>query len=307
MASRASAPNTDDRQQQKGWIVITAMSRQDLRAHLTATAIAGPVATPRENSLRKYPGIGARDPEHLFGLRPSATWDFDDVLKLMARRCGVSPDPQYTSGPDHIDPDLVLDGLDAMSQRLAAAAQAKATVVIATGHPAGLLAVHAELSRALTAAGCRLLTPGLLWNGDIGFGQREWAEVRYLDNVATLSSRGSLLHSHSPAPMEAMLQEMSLAGELPDLVIADHGLAGAAAQAGIRTVCFADCNDPGLFVGAEEGVVDVCVPIDDNVLPHLYAPVSAYLLHRSGLMRADHRPSEPSGVTVLQQRAGGAG
>ena len=41
---------------------------------------------------------------------------------------------------------------------------------------------------------------------------------------------------------------------------------------GSTTVGFADCNDPALFVGEAEGKVAVVVPLDDNVLPHLYAP-----------------------------------
>jgi hypothetical protein len=71
-------------------------------------------------------------------------------------------------------------------------------------------------------------------------------------------------------------------GDRPDLVVADHGWAGAAGQAGIDTVGFADCNDPALFVGEVEGKVGVVVPLDDNVLPSLYAPLTAYLLSGVG-------------------------
>ena len=66
-------------------------------------------------------------------------------------------------------------------------------------------------------------------------------------------------------------------------MVADHGWAGAAGQAGIDTVGFADCNDPALFVGEAEGRVLSCVPLDDNVEPRLYAPLTAYLLDRAGL------------------------
>ena len=86
--------------------------------------------------------------------------------------------------------------------------------------------------------------------------------------------------------------------------MADHGWAGAAGQAGITAVGFADCNDPALFVGEAEGLVAVAVPLDDNVPPHLYAPMTAYLLHRGRARRvapgtararrsAEHR--EPTG------------
>jgi hypothetical protein len=84
--------------------------------------------------------------------------------------------------------------------------------------------------------------------------------------------------------MEAVLSHLQQAGEaLPDLVVADHGWAGAAGQAGIDSVGFADCNDPALFVGEAEGTVLVCVPLDDNVAPALYDPMTEYLLKAAGL------------------------
>lgn len=63
-------------------------------------------------------------------------------------------------------------------------------------------------------------------------------------------------------------------------MIADHGWAGAAGEAGVETVGFADSNDPALFVGEAEGKIAVAVPLDDNVLPRYYAPLTAYLLDR---------------------------
>jgi hypothetical protein len=38
-----------------------------------------------------------------------------------------------------------------------------------------------------------------------------------------------------------------------------------------------------LFVGEEEGKVAVAVALDDNVAPHLYAPLTTFLLHTAGL------------------------
>ena len=54
--------------------------------------------------------------------------------------------------------------------------------------------------------------------------------------------------------MRGLLADLQDAGEAPpDLVVADHGWAGAAGQAGVTAVGFADCNDPALFVGEAEG------------------------------------------------------
>ena len=80
-----------------------APSRAELLEYLSVARIAGPVATPREANLANYRLMVARDPDYLFGLEPRGAWTFDDVLALMAQRCGVSPDPLYDSGADTID------------------------------------------------------------------------------------------------------------------------------------------------------------------------------------------------------------
>ena len=108
--------------------------------------------------------------------------------------------------------------------------------------------------------------------------------IRYVGGVAVASDMGNLNHTHSAQPMRGLLAALQDSGEaLPDLVVADHGWAGAAGQAGVTAVGFADCNDPALFVGEAEGLVAVSVPLDDNVPPHRYAPMTAYLLDAAGL------------------------
>ena len=154
----------------------TVPDREELRAHLVKSRITGDVATPRENNLDNYRRMSEREPLYLFGLSPTGEWTREQVFALMVERCGVSPDPAYTRGPDTIDPERTLDRLDAMADRLR-----------------------------------------------------------------------------------------------------------TAAQAGIDAVGYADCNDPALFVGEAEGLVRVCVPLDDNVAPNLYEPLTAYLLERAGL------------------------
>jgi hypothetical protein len=129
-----------------------------------------------------------------------------------------------------------------------------------------------------------LLTPAAGWRHPAGPYGNEGHELRYLDDVGMLGGTISLHHTHSPEPMRAALAALAAAGEAPpDLVVADHGWAGAAGQAGIDAVGFADCNDPALFVGEAEGKVLVAVPLDDNVAPHLYDPLIAYVLDRAGL------------------------
>jgi hypothetical protein len=260
-------------------------STRALRDHLVAHAIAGTVATPRQDSLAKYRRMVAGDWQCTFGLTFSRAWTVETVLAEMARRCGVSGDPAVRQGPDFIDPDLTIDRLRAMAARLGEVAAARGTVLLGTGHPAGLLAIHAVLSRRLRAAGCQVLTPAAGWCGRPLFDDEQLdGELRYWERVAVISVFGGLAHTHGPAPMRAMLADLRQSGQtMPDLVIADHGFAGAAGEAGLRVVGFADCNDPALFVGEAEGRIDVSVPLDDNVPPDLYEPVTAFLLAQAGL------------------------
>jgi hypothetical protein len=110
----------------------------------------------------------------------------------------------------------------------------------------------------------------------------ELREIRYVADVAMVSNRGELCHTHSARPMREMLAALARVGEAPpDLVFADHGWAGAAGEAGVSVVGFADSNDPAMFLGAEEGRIAVAIPLDDNVAPHLYGPLTAYLLDRA--------------------------
>ena len=264
---------------------MSAPDRAALRAHLVASRIAGDVATSREDNLLKYGMLAARLPKAMFGLEPAGRWNLADILALMAERVGVSPDPVYLRGQDRIDPDLTIDALDRMAEHLARAARDRSRVLLATGHPAGLLVVHQAVAAALETAGATVLTPGdgFAWQSMTRWGKVD-RHIRYVGGVAVASDMGNLNHTHSAQPMRGLLAALQDSREaLPDLVVADHGWAGAAGQAGVPAVGFADCNDPALFVGEAEGLVAVSVPLDDNVPPHRYAPLTAYLLDAAGL------------------------
>ncbi|MCG5215166.1 phosphatase [Streptosporangium soli] len=251
-------------------------TRARLREHLVETRIAGDVATSRENNLDHYRSLANRDPYHLFGLTLSDGWAYRDVLALMAKSAGVVADPGHREGQDTIDPDRTIDALEAMGERIGTVlASGNAHLLFATGHPTGLLTVHLALARFAVRHGATLLSPaeGWTYTGG-GFGRTR--RLRYLDGVAMLDDRGGFVHTHDPAPMEAMIARLD--GRRPDLVIADHGWAGAAGEAGLPTVGFADSNDPALFVGEAEGKIGAVVPLDDNVLPRYYDLLTAYLV-----------------------------
>lgn len=258
-----------------------------LRQHLVDSRIAGLVATSRQDNLRNAARMAEGLDKYAFGLRPLGTWTAEAVVQVMVERCGIEADPAHLEGQDRIDPDLTLAQLERWRQRLAKAAAGQERVLIATGHPTGVLAIHLQVAAALRAAGCEVLVPRLDWRwpwpvapGDSGWGKARPRHVRTLNGVHVLASGGELLHTHDPEPMRAVLA--ALGDDPPSLVVADHGWAGAAVQAGLDTLGLADCNDPALFVAEHEGRPIVTVPLDDNVAPYLYDPVSQHITDWGG-------------------------
>jgi hypothetical protein len=251
------------------------MNRLELREHLVRHRIAGDVATPRASNVGNVRKMLERDPDYWFGVELDREWTYEDVVAVVAKRVGIDADHMRESGADVIDPDLCLDALDEVAERLASVAAARGSVLFATGHPTGLLECYMSLAAALAAEGCQVLTPAAeSWVGVQGTQRR----IRYVGGVATIGTGGDLLHTHAPEPMARILAEIDRTGDRPALVIADHGWAGAAGQAGLATIGFADTNDPALFVAAEQGQLEVVVPLDDNVAPASYVPLTAYVL-----------------------------
>ena len=283
------------------------IGHDELHAHLTASGIAGKVATPREVNLRHYARLARRDPDLLLGLDPEGTWSQDEVLALLARRCGVSADRAHRQGQDTIDPELTIRGLDRLAALLGDTAAGKGSVLIGTGHPGPLLGFYAELVASLSAAGCALLTPAR------GFrflmhdhGSARPSVLDYVQQVGVVrvyeetppsgaprsgdpESTGpekpsDPVHTHSPQPVRialaALVEERQ---NLPDLVIGDHGWACGAGRLGLRSVGLADSNDPAVFVAEAEGQVEAAIPLDDGVRADCYRMLSAYVLQQAGM------------------------
>jgi hypothetical protein len=250
----------------------------DLRDHLVRHRIAGDVATSRYENLRNIGRMLDDHDDYWFGLVRRRAWTPDEVLEVMARRAGLHPDPSYTDGGDTIAPELVVAQLDRWRDRLAVAAEQGERVLLATGHPTGVLSLHLAVAQALRASGAEVLVVDAAWSWpweeQNAWTRRRPRHVRCVGGVHVLATGGELLHTHRPEPMSALLAVLDRA---PDLVVADHGWAGAAAQAGIDTLGLADSNDPALFVAEEEGLPVVTVPLDDNVPPHLYDPLAAHV------------------------------
>jgi len=246
-----------------------------LRAHLLASGIAGETATTRENTVANAEKLAEGDPDKHLGVGARGR-DAPGVMEAVAALCGCSASLDERAGGGVIDPDLVLDALDALGGRLARAVRAGERLLIATGHPTGLLPMYMALGRAMVAGGVKLQTPLDDGRLDAPSTVNRRRRIRYLDGVAVLMGGADLLHTHESWPMDRLLDEI----EAPDLVLGDHGWAGAAIMRGIEVVCFTDVNDPAIAVAKADGLVDIVVPCDDNLPPASYDPVRDYLLGR---------------------------
>jgi hypothetical protein len=264
MQSKAHGRGADEPARGDPWR-RAGFSGDELAAALVASRIAGPVTThDRANVRWKIRRLVSGDPDAQFGLTGLAGPTEAEVLALMAEETGFDPDPDLRQGPSSIDPWRVLGAMEAVGRRLAKAAGRGQSVLLATGHPAGLLLLYQAAGRLLEEGGARLVRPAAA---------SQWEEagrvhqIRYFHGVAVLTDRGSALHTHSPAAMERMLGEAT-----PDLVFADHGFAGAAIEAGVETISIADVNDPAPVVARAQGRTGLVVVMDDNVQPEEYWP-----------------------------------
>jgi len=232
----------------------------ELLDHLVAARLAGTVATSNANSLRNAERLVDGDPDCTMGMSDWRDATLDEVVAAVSALGGT----MLRGAPDSgwIDPEVTLASIRRQRDLLARfAARGGGRVLLATGHPTPLTAHYAALGRALSGAGCEILQPGA-------------DSVGYLDGVAALSDQGGRHHTHRSDHMEAVLAVVHSV----DLVIADHGFAGAAIEAGIPTLSIADVNDPGLPLAQFRGRTDGVLLIDDGLPPSVFVPVTEAIL-----------------------------
>jgi Phosphatase len=246
------------------------MSEPDLRSArdaLIAAGITGPHQShSRDKNIAKLHAlVDGRDPEAAFGLSGIEGLDAAQVLGWMSELTGCPDDVSNLACEDSIDPDRTIGAIVAAAERLLDAARRGDSLLAVTGHPTGLLEHHMHVVDAYQRAGGKLCRLREEDNLDIR-GKR--GEVRYIGGVGCLADWGNLKHTHSSAAMEELLAEQPW----PDIVLGDHGFAGAAIERGIPVVAVMDINDPALAVAWGRGADVTVIPMDDNRPPRLYEP-----------------------------------
>jgi histidinol phosphate phosphatase hisN-like protein len=242
-------------------------AREDLLTGLLARGVAGTATHPLDNVRGNILMLIDGDRDKLFGLSGlPGELGLEEILGLVADAAGAPIDPEARYGPVDIRPEPILRACEALGDRLAAAALRGETVVVATGHPIGLVLLYRQIARLAADRGAKIATParGVRWR-DPGL-PHDWS-VQYLEGVALLTDGREPRHTHSPDAMRRII-----ADSRPDLVLADHGFAGAAIEAGIETLSVADVNDPALLVAKALGRTEVVIVMDDHVEPDAYWP-----------------------------------
>jgi hypothetical protein len=265
----ASLPAIDDR-----WIPRAVGDEELILGLLEGRVAFEEVSHPLDNVLRNIRLLLEGDPDKQFGMTRLQGFTPEQVLDLVGAAAGFVPDREARTGPVPVDPERVLRACEEVGDRLAEACVRGERVILATGHPVGLIHLYTAVGRELRARGAELLTPadGRSWRE--ADRHHPW-EIRYLEGVAILTDRASARHTHSGEPMSRMLAEAR-----PDVVFADHGFAGAAIERGIDTVSIADVNDPALIVARAQGRTETVVVMDDNVHPADYWPCFQAIVSR---------------------------
>ena len=238
-----------------------------LAAALLEGGVAGTATHPLDNVRANALMLIDGDPDKLFGLTglPGGL-DLDGILDLVAAGAGVPIDRDARYGPVEIAGEPILEACAAMGERLARGAAQGEHVVLATGHPVGLALFYHALDGLLGQRGARVSRPadGERWRDP--HLAHDWT-IAHWGGVGMITDGREPRHTHWPDAMRRMLD-----AERPDLVVADHGFAGAAIEAGVETLSIADVNDPALIVAKAQGRTDVVVVMDDHVAPDAYWP-----------------------------------
>ncbi|HEX2295617.1 MAG TPA: phosphatase [Actinomycetota bacterium] len=246
------------------------MTRPDLSQTadaLVAAGITGPHQShSRHNNISKINAMLEGDPDGSFGISGLDKYSATEVLGFLAELTGCSDDIEDDCEFDTLDPSRTVAGIVAAARRLRDEATRGSALLAATGHPTGMLEHHIRVVDAYRRAGGKVL----LLREDENLSPRpgKHLEVRYNGGVGCLADWGQLRHTHSPLAMEMLLE----AEPWPDVVLADHGFAGAAIERGIPAIAVMDINDPALAVASAEGRDVVVIPMDDNRPPRLYEP-----------------------------------
>jgi hypothetical protein len=218
--------------------------------------------------------LASGDPSVLFGLPNLMPTTLDEVLEALGRLGSWDfANPNGSRGRSWVSPEGFVTQAEAAVDRLRFACTDGQRVFFGTGHPTGPLEMYVRVADALRERGADIVRVA---EGDPYERYAGGAQIRYICDVAAVSMGGDLAHTHSARPMEYLLGS----GLSCDLVVGDHGFAGAALAQGIDAVAIVDTNDPALALAWARGMSVWPLLCDDNRPPGAYSSLSRFLIER---------------------------
>ncbi len=225
---------------------------------------------------RKARMLASGDPSVLFGLGSLLPASTDEIFEALNHLAAWDfTNPNGSRGKSWVSPDGLAAYADAAAQRLRAACERRERVFFGTGHPTGPLEMYIRLAEAMRAKGAEVVRVA---EGDSYEGYGGGAQIRYVCDVACVSMGGDLAHTHSARPMEYLLGS----GLGTDLVVGDHGFAGAFLARGGDAVAVVDTNDPALVLAWARRLRVWPILCDDNRPPGAYVDLTRFLSERLG-------------------------
>jgi hypothetical protein len=240
----------------------------------------------RAANLQAIQHVVDHDSHYTWDIQGVDDFSFDEILGTISGITGCSSDPTVTAGGGYISPNATLRALEAASGKIASVARRGGSFLLGTGHPGSLLFFYIELARLIREWGGQIRQPAR------GENVPPNQELGYIDGVAVTTDRASLMHTHGHRAMDVMIEQASRV----DLVVADHGYAGAAINAGIPVIAVMDTNDPALAMAHHLGADVLIIPMDDNRPLGAYLPVIETIREFGEFFepelrqRADHTP-----------------
>ena len=230
---------------------------------LVHDGVAGPHRShSHHNNLGKLRRTIEGDPDCTFGVSGLEVLTMETAMAAMADVTGWRPEEPT----DYVDPEKTIAAAIAAGELCARYARPGADAIVATGHPDTLLLLLNGIADDLEEAG---MTVRRALSGHLVKAGYRARSIEYEGKVAVLADEWGAVHTHSPEGM----RELLAAAAAPALVVADHGWAGAAMEAGIPTAATLDTNDPALALAALRGGESALIPLDDGRPPSTYQPV----------------------------------
>lgn len=232
------------------------ISAQGITA-LVETQLTGRLAhNSRKGVEHAVQRLIANDPYWSLNLQlvMEAGLDAGEVLSRLITSLGLTRSEFEARDDASINPERTAQQLFAALNKLHAVARDGGSILLATGHPGSLLESYRLLGDWLQNSG------GKIWELPPHTLSRSGHYLDMVGGVVVLSDEGALVHTHSD---EGLRERFGLQDK-PDIVVADHGFAAAAIDAGLQTVAIYDVDDPALPLAATlcDHVIDV--PLNDN-------------------------------------------